>query len=201
MTAGVTGKYCAGKDAVSEILEQYGFISVDEDGIGHRALDVKRDTVIGAFGAYIKSPDGSIDRSKLGSLVFSRQSDLRRLEHILHPWMVAETAKLLETVSGKNKLINAAILFRMGLHTLCDFVIIVRAPFVTRILRGVKRDTMGAWHVFKRMRFQPSSDIHGQFLKKQGIPVDMYTVRNQGSRKALVRRVSRILAYYGISGR
>ncbi len=201
MIAGVTGKYCAGKDAVSEILEQFGFISVDEDGIGHRALDVKRDAVIGAFGPYIKSPDGSIDRSKLGSLVFSRQMNLKRLEHILHPWMVAETAKLLETMSGKNALINAAILFRMGLHTLCNFVIVVKAPLVIRIFRGLKRDTRGVWHVFKRMRFQPRFDIHGQFLKKQGIPVDMYTVRNRGSRKALVRRVSRILAHNGISGR
>ena len=201
MTAGVTGKYCAGKDVVSRILEQFGFISVDEDGIGHRALDAKREAVIGAFGAFIKSPDGSIDRAKLGSLVFSRQTDLRRLEHIVHPWMVAETARLLENLSGKNALINAAILFRMGLHTLCDFVIVVKAPLVVRILRGLKRDTRGVWHVFKRMRFQPSLDIHGQFLKKQGIPVDMYTVWNRGSRKALVRRVSRILTHYGISGR
>jgi len=201
MVAGVTGKYCAGKDAVSGILERHGFVSVDEDGIGHRALGEKRDAVIAAFGSSVKSHDGTINRSKLGSIVFSRISELRRLEQILHPWMVSETKRQLAHMSDTDVIINAAIMFRMGLHILCDFVIVVKAPLIVRVLRGLRRDTRGLWHVINRLKYQPSSEIHGHFLKKQGILVDMYTVRNGGGKKALARRVSRILEQNGISGR
>ncbi|MAG13029.1 MAG: dephospho-CoA kinase [Spirochaetales bacterium] len=201
MVAGITGKYCAGKDAASRILEGLGFVEIDEDGVGHRALDEKKDAIVAAFGLSVKAPDGNIDRSKLGSIVFSGTKDLRMLEGIVHPWMVSETAQHIKSLSDQNVVINAAVLFRMGLHTLCDIVLIVKAPLITRILRGLRRDSRGVLHVISRMKFQPSADIHGHSLKKSGIPVDIYTVRNGRGKKRLAGRVSRILDLYGISGR
>ena len=201
MTAGITGKYCAGKDAVSSLLLQRGFSLVDEDDIGHRALEANRDAVIRAFGDAVRSSGGAVDRAKLGSIVFSNQDKLRSLEKIVHPWMVAETARELEGIAGGNAVVNAAILFRMGLHTLCDFIIVVKAPLIFRVLRGLRRDGRGLRHVLGRMKNQPSSDIHGHFLKKTGVSVDMYTVWNAMGRNTIVRQVSRILTHKGISGR
>ena len=197
--AGVTGKYCAGKDAVCNILKKHGFTGIDEDRIGHSALEAKQGEVIRAFGGEVVSATGTIDRSLLGALVFADSAKLRRLEQILHPWMVAETRRLVAENTHRHIFINAAILFRMGLHELCDFIVIVRAPLVVRVLRGMSRDTQGIRHVMRRIRSQ--SDINNRAIKKSMLPVDRYTIRNGGSRRALAKRVSRVLTANGFSGR
>lgn len=187
MVLGVAGGYCAGKDAVARLLEEAGYPSVDVDAVGHRALEESRETLVRLFGPSVLDAEGRVDRRALGRIVFRRTRELRRLEAALHPRMreivAAEVARL-----GRHCVINAAILYRMGLHELCDLVLCVRAPLLSRLRRASSRDGLAPPAALRRMWAQ-----RGICLKPKGARVDTHTVRNAGSIGDLKARVLALL--------
>ena len=201
MVLGITGKYCAGKDALVSLLVDAGIREINEDRVGHTALTARAEEVAAAFGEGVLSSDGTIDRKSLGALVFSDSEALSRLEGILHPWMVDETRRLLQSSVDQSVAINAAILHRMRLHLLCDLIIIVHAPLITRVRRGLRRDHHGVLHILRRIWSQRRDDIPKHFLNERGARVDTVVVKNGGSREALARRLEAILSDFGITGR
>lgn len=103
---GIAGKCCAGKDQVAAILLDRGYREINVDKIGHRALAVKRNAVVDAFGTGILGEDGQIDRRILGSIVFADRSQRKRLEAIFHPWMREQVR--LEVQAFRNRESRAA---------------------------------------------------------------------------------------------
>jgi dephospho-CoA kinase len=177
MVLGLTGGYCAGKDAAARILERRGFTVIDVDRIGHAVLEQRRDEVAAAFGAGVRRPDGSIDRRALGRIVFADPRALARHEAIVHPAMVERVSALVaaERAAGRDVAVNAALLAAMGLERLCDAVLEVHACFPRRFLRGLRRDRLGPAQVLRRMRSQSRA---ARRLKRKPPGVDTYTVRN-----------------------
>ena len=87
---GLTGGIGSGKSTVSGFLAELGATVIDVDKVGHEAL--KPDTelgreVVAAFGKGIVTPEGEIDRKRLGRIVFGNAEALARLDNIMHPWM------------------------------------------------------------------------------------------------------------------
>jgi dephospho-CoA kinase len=179
MTVGLTGGYCSGKDEVARIFEKCGFHVIDEDGIGHAVLDGKAGEVIAAFGPGVGKSDGRVDRKALSRIVFSSPSALARLEAIVHPAMVAATAARVRA-GGNKVLINAAILSKMGLDSLCDAVVCVKSPAVLRALRAMRRDGISLPNAFRRVLSQK-----GTGPKSYGRAVDIYTIANRGTLRSL----------------
>ena len=70
MIIGLTGTSCSGKNLVAETMEKKGFFVVDEDKLGHVALDMNQERLVDVFGPDILT-DGKVDRRKLGPIVFS----------------------------------------------------------------------------------------------------------------------------------
>lgn len=184
MVLGLTGRYCAGKDAVARILERRGFRVLDVDRIGHAVLDQRREEVAAAFGPAVRRADGSVDRARLGRIVFADPAALARLEAILHPAMVERVRALAasERAAGRDVAVNAAILRRLGLHLICDAVLEVRACLPRRFLRALRRDRLGPVQVLRRMRSQRRTGG----LNSKTPDVDTYTVRND---RATTRRL------------
>ena len=71
MIIGLTGKICAGKDTFASLLPEDRFAVIDVDALGHEALAENKDKVAEAFGADVIRSDGTVDRKKLGAIVFS----------------------------------------------------------------------------------------------------------------------------------
>ncbi len=204
MVLGVTGGYCAGKDAAVGFLKSHGIIEINEDNIGHDALLSLNTEVEAAFGPRVIDGDGRVDRKALGAIVFSDLKALSRLEGILHPWMIEETRRQVSAAGSAHTMINAAILHRMGLHRLCGLVVTVEAPFFVRLYRAKRRDGYTFTEILKRLRAQKdlrNDDKPQQFLNEKGAPVDTVIVKNGGSRGVLSRRLERILSDHGIIGR
>jgi dephospho-CoA kinase len=179
MVIGLTGGYCAGKDAVARVLARRGFTVIDVDRIGHEVLEQVRDAVAEAFGESVRRTDGSIDRRAVGRIVFADPAALARLEGIVHPAMVARVRALAAagSAAGRDVAVNAALLRHMGLDRGCDAVVEVRARACRRFLRGLRRDGLGPVQVLRRMR----SQRHGSGGPPvNGMPpgVDTYIVRN-----------------------
>ena len=190
---GVTGKYCAGKNMAAEILRTAGYAEIDVDSLGHEALTVERDRIIDSFGSAVALPDGEVDRKRLGRIVFSNSKELRRLESIVHPTMVAMVR---ERISGhraaepqpRGVVVNAAILFRMKLTELCDLVLYLHAPFWIRYARARERDNASFLQIVRR--FGSQRDVSPQF---SGRDADIHSVKNDGSPEQLRLKLKSLL--------
>ena len=101
----------------------------------------------------------------------------------MHPRMRELVAGEVERL-GRKCVVNAAVLFRIGLDELCDVVLCVRAPLFQRLRRARSRDGLAAPAALRRIWAQ-----RGICLKPKGARVDTLTVRNAGSVDALRRAV------------
>lgn len=182
MILGLCGKYCSGKSEAARILGENGFRVIDVDALGHEVLEERRGEVAAAFGQNILGAEGKVDRRKLGSIVFANSARLKKLETIVHPRVAEKTAGLLEDArkSGAPTVIHAALLFTGGLDKLCDHIIIIKAPLLDRINRGLARDSLGIMAVFRRIWRQRSLIPQSSYL-----PADTITVKNSGTRREL----------------
>ncbi len=124
---GIFGKTGSGKSTVSKILsEKYGFHHIDVDKIGHIVLERMKDKIVSGFGENILT-DGKIDRKKLGDIVFKDRNELYKLNRIVHPEIKKETLEEIKKTNKKYIVIDAALLFEIGLDEYCDFLIMVES--------------------------------------------------------------------------
>ena len=109
MILGIAGKACSGKNAVASLFEEKGYLTVDVDSLGHKALELNKDRVITLFGKIVENSDGSINRKELGSIVFRDKSKLKELELIVHPAIFDMVGDIISKTEGRDIVINAAI--------------------------------------------------------------------------------------------
>lgn len=187
MIIGLTGKSCAGKDAVAALLDKKRFEVIDVDKLGHDALAMNKDKLVEAFGDGIIAQDGSVDRKVLGPLVFSNPDKLEALNSITHPWMHDEAIRRAEEAEreGKDAVINAALLESMGFIESCDRIILVVAGYETRLKRALQRDSGMTEEKF-RDRTMAQKDV-GLSLFGSGRPV--FTIINDEGFDSLSRQV------------
>jgi dephospho-CoA kinase len=105
--------------------------------------------------------------------------------------MVEEVKRILQRLEGR-VVINAAVLFRMGLQPLCDVVICVRAPLTKRIQRARRRDRGGLVRVMRRILAQ-----RGICSKLNANGVDIYYVDNDRGLDHLRTQILTILREKG----
>ena len=147
------------------------------------------------FGGEIFTREGEVDRSMLGRRVFRHPHELSLLESVVHPPMVVEVEQVLGRFDGP-VVINAAVLYRMGLQRLCDAVVCVRAPFALRVRRARRRDGAGLFQVVRRLRAQ-----RGICPKLKANGVDIYYVDNDRGLDHLHTQILQILKEKGQENR
>jgi dephospho-CoA kinase len=200
MLLGLTGGYCAGKNAAQAILEGRGWTCIDVDKLGHEAMDIARDEIVARFGAGIVSPDGRIDRRALASILFSDPAALADQEAIVHPIAIRlleeriAAAESAARARGERPLIciNAALLHRTDRLASCAAIIEVRAPLRLRVARGMRRDGSGAAPALKRIWRQRG---FGKALRAalRGSTPPILVLRNDGSLEELAAAVDAAL--------
>lgn len=158
MVIGLTGKFCTGKNRVGSILQRLGWDVIDVDLIGHKVLDDQHQQLVTHFGSSILDEQGRVDRKVLASLVFSDQARLALLESIIHPKMVETCRDLISSRDTSTyphgTVLNAAVLYKMGLDSLCDVIVYVKASVILRFLRARSTREMGLAEFIKRDRVQ-----------------------------------------------
>ena len=161
---GLTGGIGSGKSTVSQFLAELGAVILDADEIGHEAF--KPDTeiwrqVVAAFGRQILTPDGNIDRKKLGNIVFSNPESLSRLNQIMHPRMYALVKAQLEEYRRQGVgvvVLEAPLLLEAGWTSLVDEVWVTTAPEATVLKRLRERTGMSQAESLTRLRSQLPSE-------------------------------------------
>ncbi len=144
MLLGLTGRIGTGKSEVARILKQYGALVVSADAIGKSVVD-KRPAVlkklIRGFGEGIVDKRGSLNRRKLGRLALANEESRRRLNEIVHPFLLRELARQVNISLKRSRLvvIDAALLIDWGWQKKVDKVILIEAPVRACIVRLVKK--------------------------------------------------------------
>jgi dephospho-CoA kinase len=101
---GLTGGIGSGKSTVSGFLRELGATIIDVDKVWHETLKPGTEVgeeVVAAFGGGILTPEGDIDRKKLGEIVFSDPEALTKLNDIMHPWMYDAVKAKLKDYRGR----------------------------------------------------------------------------------------------------
>ena len=109
------------------------------------------------FGSSILLPDGEINRKKLGNIVFSNSIELGALNNMTHPRIVERVALKINTLKNKGEkaiVIDAAILFEMGLNKFCDIIWFIYADKDTQLNRLIKRNKFSYEEALNRIESQ-----------------------------------------------
>ena len=146
LTIGLTGGIGSGKSTVSKLLADLGAPIIDADKIGHAIYGPDGPAypdMIAAFGEGILAPDRTIDRKKLGPIVFADPAALKRLNSIVHPKMFARMREMVGAMrtGGESKpiVIEAAILIEANWQPLFNEIWLVVASR-ERVIERVERD-------------------------------------------------------------
>ena len=185
MTVGLAGKACAGKDSLVPFFLERGFTVIDADRIGHEALEANAEAVRARF--------STLDRNRIGRIVFSDPGALADLEALTHPW-IAERIRQQRAAAPGDAVLNVPLLHKQQLYRLCDVVVWVEAPLLVRLWRARRRDGWSWGRILRRIWAQRK-------LGPQVFPpdVDILRVDNRGilraARTALEARFGRGTAF------
>lgn len=132
LRAGLTGGIGCGKSTVAKMMRELGCDVLDADIVAREAVEpgqLAHSEIVSAFGREILTADGRIDRPALARLVFPDPSKLAKLNHIVHPQVIARQEKWLTDLASKNPhaiaVIEAALLIEAGAHATLDHLIVV----------------------------------------------------------------------------
>ncbi len=161
---GLTGGIGSGKSTVSQFLAELGAVIIDADRVGHEAF--KPDTelwreVVAAFGRQVLASDGSIDREKLGEIVFGNPESLSRLNQIMHPLMYDMVKAQIEEYRRQGVdvvVLEAPLLIEAGWTSLVDEVWVTVAAESTVLRRLKERVGLSHQQALARIRSQLPSD-------------------------------------------
>lgn len=160
LIVGLTGGTGAGKTSALAALEDLGGTVLDCDAVYHQMLRTDpalREAITAAFGP-VFCPDGSLDRQKLGTLVFSDHAALDRLNAIVYEYLPPE---LLRRAQGHTLVgLDAISLMESGLGRLCACTVAVLAPAEDRVRRIMARDGISEDYARLRISAQPSDDFY-----------------------------------------
>ena len=209
----ITGSIGSGKSAVCELLAERGFEIIYADKISHDVLDRCAAQVAEIFGAQyvvqkdaqtknlsshakfdasgdgeiLSAPCVSVDRKKLGELVFKDPAELAKLEALLHPKITVEILSQAQALEAKGRLyfVDIPLFFEGERYEFFDKVAVVYAPKDTLIARVMKRN--GLDHAAAKHRVELQTDI------EQKRAMADFVIDNSGDLAALEAAVERFL--------
>lgn len=193
MRVGLTGGIASGKSTVSAQLRELGAVVIDADQIAREV--VARGTpglaaVVEAFGADVLTPEGDLDRPKVGAIVFADADQRRRLEAIVHPLVFERYAELEASAPADAVVVHdIPLLVESGRAEEFDAVIVVDAPEGLQVERMVRDRGMSEDDARAR--------IGAQATREQRRAVATHLIDNAGTREDLRRQVAEVFAALG----
>ena len=189
LRVGLTGGIGAGKSEVSRRLAAYGAVVIDADQIAREVVEPGTEglaEVVAAFGPEVLTPDGALDRARLGDIVFADPELRGKLNAIVHPRVAARMAELERGASGSIIVHDVPLIAENGRAGAYDVVVVVDAPPKVQAERLVRRRGMTREQARARMAAQAS--------REQRLAIADIVIDNSGSLADLDHRVAEVWA-------
>ena len=191
LIVGLTGGIASGKSLVTRVLRDLGAHIIDADKIVHELLAPGEDAwneVIGHFGRNIQLPDGSIDRRKLGDIIFNHPDERAWLNQCIHPRVFEaynhQVRHLSERQPDAIVVMDAALLIETGYHKQMDKLIVVYAGQEDQVKRLMERDRFTLEQALARISSQMPLDEKRKYAD--------YVIDNTGTREASERQTREV---------
>lgn len=158
---GLTGGIASGKTTISNILKELGAIIIDADKIARKVVEKSSPALKDIeenFGRDVLFKNGKLDRKKLGNIVFNDTGSLKKLNEIIHPYIVEkiidEINHYKKTYNNRVIILDAALLIELNLMDLVEEVWLIVVPEEMQLGRLVERDNISADQAQKRIDAQ-----------------------------------------------
>ncbi len=170
LRVGLTGSIGVGKSFVSGVLAELGCRVLDADETAREVVAPNSpvlQAVVAAFGIEILKSDGTLDRSRLGALVFADAERRAKLNSILHPYIIAKQDQRLrewEAVDPEGiAIVDAALMIESGGYKRFDKLIVVHCRTEVQLQRLMARDNLSREEAEKRIGAQMSQEEKKKF--------------------------------------
>ena len=175
---GITGNIGGGKTTVSKIFEILGVPVFYADDAAKQVMvedPILIDALKEAFGAEAYFNDGALNRKHIASIVFNNETELVKLNSIVHPAVFrAFDNWVVQVKSAPYVMKEAALLFESSSYKMCDYSIMVTAPLELRVARVMQRDRL--------TRDEVESRNARQFSEEKKIQLANYVIRNDDTK-------------------
>ena len=193
LLVGLTGGIATGKSTVSALLRQLGCEIIDADLLAREVVEPGQPawtTIVAEFGQDVLTGDGTLDRKKLGAIVFADPERRRRLEAITHPAIRERFQARLDDLAEKGftgiVIFDAAVMIESGNYKNMDRLVVVVTDEPTQMSRLRGRD--GTDDAEGRRK------IASQMPLSEKAKLADYVIDNSGDRHATAEQVRRVFA-------
>ncbi len=166
LKVGLTGGIACGKTYVTEQLRTRGCEVIDADQVARKVVEpgqpAYQDIVL-EFGPEILQPDGTIDRAKLGAIVFADTDRRARLNAIVHPRVHEMQSLWMAEVAERNPativVVDAALMIESGGYKRFDKIVVVYCAPEIQLARLIARNNLSVEEAARRIAAQmPSAE-------------------------------------------
>jgi len=174
LNVGLTGGIASGKSTVAKMFESKGAYLIDLDKLAHIVEEpgqIAWKAIVDSFGTDILNEDRTINRIKLGLIVFPDREKLSRLNSIVHPAVFEEWRRRIEHIRGKNTeaiiISDIPLLIEVGMQNQVDVVVLVYISPEDQIERLMDRNGVSRVDAERRLSAQMPIDekiSHADFV-------------------------------------
>ena len=159
---GITGGIGSGKTTVCRVFELLGIPIFYADTVAKLIMNtdpVLKEEILKAFGEKSYSKNGDLNRAYLSSIVFNNESELNKLNALVHPAVFRAFDQWIAIHHDAPYIIKeAALLFETKSYTMCDLSVLVVSPEESRMRRVIARDAISHDEIVLRMKRQFSDE-------------------------------------------
>jgi dephospho-CoA kinase len=172
----LTGGIATGKSIIAKSLEDLGCYVHYADQIAHQFMEPERPTwkkIVSHFGSGILNSDKTINRKKLGALVFADEKKRNFLNQLIHPLVLEEKKKIIDKLEKDSHykifVSEAALTIESGFADFFDKIIVVFCREEIQIKRLMERDNINREDALKKIGSQMPSE---EKLKRADYVID-----------------------------
>ena len=187
---GLTGPSGSGKTLLCQAASKLGCETINADEVYHSLLIPPSeclDEIVLNFGDVL-SPDGSLDRKKLGAIVFSDEEKLSLLNTVTHKYVKQKFRDIISEMKGREVtavIVDAPTLFESGFDKECDATVCLLASQAIRRARIISRDSLDESRADARLSAQKSDDFFSSRAD--------HIIYNNGSEEELELKLTELL--------
>jgi dephospho-CoA kinase len=165
LKVGLTGSIAVGKSFVLSVLAELGCHVLDADATARDVVALGTQgltAVVEAFGDDILNADGSLNRAKLGAIVFADEAKRLQLNSILHPFIIAAQDDQMREWEEQDPegiaVVDAALMIESGGYRRFDKLVVVHCRSEVQLQRLMSRDAISRKEAEQRITAQMSQE-------------------------------------------
>jgi dephospho-CoA kinase len=191
LVVALTGGIASGKSVVAKILEELGCYIHHADRVAHELMEPEKDVwkkIVAHFGQKILNEDKTVNRSRLGKIVFSDEKERRFLNKLIHPLVWENKKEVINRLEKEGRysiyISEAALTIEAGFADFFDKIVMTYCKKEVQIKRLMERNGIS--------RRQTMMIIKSQMQQQEKLKYADYIIDSSGSLQSTVEQTERV---------